>query len=276
MRTGNRGRKMVKLALIGIDVSKSASPKIHSFIARELGKDITYECISIPKPQFVNQIDDILNKYDGLNVTIPYKLSVMSKLKEIVGDALSFGAVNTVCCATRTGYNTDGAGFMKMLSSCGIDVNGKTALVLGAGGAGRSCVKKLLDEGATVEVYNRTYEKALALKDEFNGVKAIKNLSAKERYLIVNATGVGMHESVGLSPVTEDVISCCESAVDLIYEPKESEFLRIARGYGKKTVNGLSMLFYQAYYADCIFFKTEPNETQATALYNKFEKEIIL
>ena len=276
MRTSNKGRKMVKLAVIGRDVSKSASPPIHLFLAREMGKEIEYDKISVPEGRFDERIEGLLSEYDGLNVTIPYKLDVMKKLKKIEDDAFAFGAVNTVDCATRTGYNTDGVGFMLMLKAHGVEVRGKSVLVLGAGGAGRSCVKKLLDSGAQVEVYNRTYEKALALQNEFHGAKAVKNVQAKPYYAIVNATGVGMHESVGVSPVPKAIIEGCEAAIDLIYEPQKSEFLRIAERAGKKIVNGLSMLFYQAYYADCIFFKLKPNEEEATALYNKFLKEKII
>lgn len=265
---------MVKLAVIGRDVSQSSSPPIHNFIAKELGHQISYERISIPENKFEAEIERLLNEYDGLNVTIPYKLSIIPKLKQIKGDALSFGAVNTVFTADRTGYNTDGVGFTYMLSSNGIEVKDKTALVLGAGGAGRSAAKKLLDAGAEVEVYNRTYEKALELERQFKGVKAVKTLTAKPRYLIVNATGVGMHESVGQSPVSEEIIAGCNAAVDLIYQPPVSEFLAIAKSLGKKTVNGFAMLFYQAYYADCIFLRVEPDEEQATELYKKYLKEI--
>ncbi len=266
---------MVKLAVIGRDVSQSSSPPIHNFIAKQLGRQISYERISVPEDRFETEIERLLNEYDGLNVTIPYKLSIIPKLNKILGDALSFGAVNTVFTANRTGYNTDGLGFMYMLSSNGIEVNGKTALVLGAGGAGRSAAKKLLDDGAEVEVYNRTYEKALELEKQFKGVKAVKTLENKTRYLIVNATGVGMHESVGQSPVSEQIIAGCEAAVDLIYQPPQSEFLAIANSLGKKTVNGFAMLFYQAYYADCIFFGVEPDKEQATELYKKYLKEIV-
>ena len=264
---------MVKLAVIGRDVSQSASPPIHNFIARNLGKDISYERISVPEDKFETEIERLLSEYDGLNITIPYKLSIMPKLKEICGDALSFGAVNTVKTATRQGYNTDGLGFAYMLKSNGIDVNGKSVLVLGAGGAGRSAVKKLLDADAEVEIYNRTFEKALKLENEFKGVKAVKAVTAKPYYLIVNATGVGMHESEGQSPVSKEIIDGCEAAVDLIYQPPKSEFLRIAEELGKKTVNGFAMLFYQAYYADCIFLGIQPNEEKATALYRKYLKE---
>lgn len=264
---------MVKLAVIGRDVSQSASPPIHEFISRELGKQITYERISIPEEQFESAIEKLLTDYDGLNVTIPYKLSVIPKLKQVAGDALSFGAVNTVFTATRTGYNTDGLGFMKLLKSHGIEVGGKSVLVLGAGGAGRSAVKKLLDAGAEVEIYNRTYSKAFQLEKEFKGCKAVHTLEIKPRYLIINATGVGMHESVGQSPVSQELLVECQTAVDLIYHPARSEFLRIAESLGKQTVNGYSMLFYQAYYADCIFLGIQPNEEMAVELFNKYLKE---
>jgi len=264
---------MVKLAVIGRDVSQSDSPQIHNFIARKTGVQASYERVSVPEEQFELRIDGILNEYDGLNVTIPYKLSIIPKLERIVGDAQSFGAVNTVFTATRTGYNTDGLGFMRMLQSNGINAEGKRVLVLGAGGAGRSSVKKLIDNGAQVEVYNRTYEKAVQLEKEFVGCKAVQELTAEPRYLIINATGVGMHESVGKSPVPQEIISQCEAAVDLIYRPAKSEFLVLAERAGKKIVNGLSMLFYQAYYADCIFFGLKPDEAQATKLYNEYLKE---
>lgn len=267
---------MLNLAVIGRDVSQSCSPPIHRFIARETGKKASYERISVAEDRFDEEIGGLLDKYDGFNVTIPYKLSIIPRLKEIAGDAEIFGAVNTVDCKSLTGYNTDGLGFVRMLAANGIDVTGKDVLVLGAGGAGRSAAKKLSDCGAHVEVYNRTYEKALALQNEFCGVSAVERVTAKRRYLLVNATGVGMHESVGLSPVGEDIIKGCDVAVDLIYKPEKSGFLNIAESLGKKAVNGLAMLFYQAYYADCIFFGMQADEELATALYNKFSKEIKL
>ncbi len=261
---------MIKLAVIGRDVSGSASPPIHAFIAGEMGKKISYGRVSVAEEKFEEEIESLLENYDGLNVTIPYKISIIPKLKSVNGDARIFGAVNTVNCADLSGHNTDGLGFMRLISSNGIEVSGKKALVLGAGGAGRSVAKKLADAGAEVEVYNRTPQKAQALALEFGGIKAIERVTAVPRYLIVNATGVGMHESVGLSPVPSEVLARCEAAVDLIYDPIQSEFLKIAQSLGKKAVNGRSMLFYQAYYADCIFFGIKADEEQATAFYNKY------
>ena len=264
---------MIKLALIGKNVSLSTSPNIHGFIARELNREITYDKLSIPEEQFANRIENILKTYDGLNVTIPYKLAIIPYLNCVNGDAESFGAVNTVVTSNLSGYNTDGLGFMQMLEDNEVEVKGKTALVLGAGGAGRSVVKKLLDAGAEVEIYNRTFEKAKKVAEEFKGCIAVDKVTIKPRYLIINATGIGMHDTVGIAPVSAEVINNCETAVDLIYAPKKSEFLKIAEGAGKKIINGAAMLFYQAYYADCLFFGITPNSADAAKLFKKYEEE---
>ena len=266
---------MLKLAVIGKDVSKSTSPQIHSFIAANSGLEISYEKISVPEEEFENKIDELLKNYDGLNVTIPYKLSVIPHLKKIAGDALTFGAVNTVVTKTLTGYNTDGMGFMQMLDSNKVEVEGESVLLLGAGGAGRSVAKKLLDAGATVEIYDKNTANAHAVAAEFKGVTVVDGVTAKPRKLIINATGVGMHKTEGISPVPAEILKECEVAVDLIYEPEKSEFLRIAESLGKKIINGRAMLFYQAYYSECYYFNLTPSPETAAKLFEKFIKETI-
>lgn len=259
-----------KLAVIGKDVSKSTSPQIHKFIASRLNLAVEYDKLSIFESEFESKIDALLAEYDGVNVTIPYKLSVIPHLKKIEGDAKVFGAVNTVNCKTLTGNNTDGLGFMLMLKNNGVDACGREVLLLGAGGAGRSVAKKLLDVGAKVSVYDKNAENAKSLEKEFEGVRALDELADKPYYLIVNATGVGMHKTEGISPVGEKLLSLCEVAVDLIYVPEKSEFLTIAERHNKKIINGKAMLFYQAYYADCIFFGLKTNEEQAKKLFTEF------
>lgn len=266
---------MIKLAVIGKDVSKSTSPEIHNFIASELGLEISYEKISIPEEQFESRIDGLIKSYDGFNVTIPYKLSVIPHLKRTEGDATAFGAVNTVLASTLTGYNTDGLGFMQMLNSDGVKVNGCEVLLLGAGGAGRSVAKKLSDAGAYVEIYDRNFTNAESVAGQFASVSALKEVAPKKRKLIVNATGVGMHKTEGLSPVGAEIIEGCEVAVDLIYVPEKSEFLRIAEDLGKKIINGRAMLFYQAYYSDCIYFDLNPSPEIAAKLFKKYLKEVV-
>ena len=265
---------MKKLAVIGKDVSKSLSPQIHKFIAKHTCNQLEYEAISITEGEFEKVAGNLFKEYDGFNVTIPYKLSIMPYLKKIEGDANVFGAVNTVRVGDMSGHNTDGLGFMLMLKNNGIDVAGKEVLLLGAGGAGRSVAKKLSDGGAKVFVYDTRLESAKNIENEFKGVKAIGKVDCKPYYAIINATGIGMHKTEGISPVGEDVISQCEVAVDLIYTPKKSAFLHIAEGCGKRIINGEAMLFYQAYYAQCIYFETPADETRAKELFNKFTEEV--
>ena len=153
---------MLKLALIGKDVSKSDSAKMHTFDLGKLGSGCTYELISLTKEDFDGCVKKLMAEYDAFNVTIPYKLDVIPYLKELKGDAKTFGAVNLV--KDGTGYNTDGEGFMLMLKNNEIEVSQKRVLVLGAGGAGRSVVKKLADAGAEVFVYDLKTENAEELR----------------------------------------------------------------------------------------------------------------
>ena len=130
--------KKLKLGLLGRDVSGSESERMHRFILSAQGVACDYENVSAGAEEFVPAVKRLLRETDGFNVTIPYKREIFQYLKSIEGDAAEFGSVNTVISATRTGFNTDGAGFMMMLSGAGLAAEGRTALVLGAGGAGRS------------------------------------------------------------------------------------------------------------------------------------------
>ena len=263
----------MKLAVIGKDVSKSLSPEMHKFIAESSGRKVDYERLSVPEDKFEREIENLLNSYDGFNVTIPYKLAVMPYLNS-KGDAEIFGAVNTVKCKEREGYNTDGEGFTLMLEINGVKVCGNKFLVLGAGGAGRSVAKKLKDGGAEVFIYDKNFENAKAVQNEFN-ITALRSVEPKEYYCIINATGVGMHNSEGKSPVGEDILKHISVAVDLIYTPPKSRFLEIAEKLNKKILNGEGMLFYQAYYSECIYFNTEPSAKEAEKLFKLYKEKMI-
>lgn len=265
--------KKLKLALIGKDVSKSLSPQVHSFISKRMGNEVEYTNISVPESEFEQRIEELIKELDGFNVTIPYKLSVIPHLKTVEGDGKVFGSVNTVTTRNLSGDNTDGMGFSMMLENNGVNVNEKEVLVIGAGGSGRSVSKKLLDGGAKVSVYDKIHEKARDLAHEFNGITALEKLEIKPYYLIVNATGVGMHESEGQSPIDERLILLCDVAVDLIYTPQKSRFLELAEGLNKKTLNGEGMLFYQAYFSECIYFGVKTDNLQAKQFFEEYLKE---
>ncbi len=261
--------KTIRLGLIGKDVSKSTSQQIHTFILSRWGYDCHYEKISVSSNDFDTQIRRLLGDFDGFNITIPYKRDIFEYLDEIVGDAFDFGAVNTVLSFNRTGYNTDGVGFLQMLACAGIEVKDKKVLVLGAGGSGRSSAYSLKKAGAKVYMYRRNQEELITTCNQL-GVTPAKDIEKGGYDILINCTGVGMHDTEGVSPVTERAFDGATVAVDLIYEPKESAFLKLAKKRGLQTLNGASMLFFQAYFADCLFTDKTPSTAEAVALYNEY------
>ena len=262
-------RKKIRLGLIGKDVSKSSSERIHTFILKEWGVECEYARFSVSPQEFDDTMRTLLGDFDGFNVTIPFKRDVFEYVEEVVGDAFACGAVNTVVCATAKGYNTDGVGFLQMLQAANIDVQGKKVLVLGGGGSGRSSAAALKNAGANVCMYRRNREELEETCAQL-GVTAADTPEQGGYDILINTTGVGMHDSVGQSPVSEKAFQGASVAVDLIYTPAESEFLRLAKENGLQTFNGASMLFYQAYYADCIFLDRQPNVEEGKILYEKY------
>ena len=264
--------KKLRLGLVGKDVSKSKSEEIHRFILEELGVTCEYERFSVTADEFDSVMRRLMGDFDGFNVTIPYKRDVMGYLDEVKDNAMDFGAVNTVVTKTATGYNTDGVGFLQMLDEAGVSVENQKILVLGGGGAGRSTAAALKKAGASVWMYQRRREKLEETCQEL-GILAAADGNQGGFDILINCTGVGMHESEGLSPVENKAFDGASVAIDLIYEPKQSEFLRQAKLLGLKTVNGEAMLFYQAYYADCLYLERQPNSGQAIELYQKYKGE---
>ena len=259
----------LKLALIGKDVSKSQSAIMHKFILQHFGYDCEFGYVSTPSEQFESEAKRLMENYDGFSVTIPYKQDITAHLEEVCGDALDFQSVNTVVCKTKKGYNTDGVGLMLMLKSAGVCLKGQKALVLGAGGAGRSTALAFKNAGAEVFLYRRNQDE-LKKTCAFLGVKKATEIDKGGYDIILNATGVGMHDTVGISPVGVEAFDGAKLAIDLIYHPAESEFLRLARGAGMRVLNGAPMLFYQAYFADCLYLGVQPSEEQAQKLYEAF------
>lgn len=273
---------MLKLAVVGKDVSQSLSPRMHRFILSRMGFECVYEKISLSEEEFETGAEELFARFDGFNVTVPYKRKILSFLKKREGDAEVFGAVNTVVTETRTGYNTDGAGFTCMLEQADFPVKGKRVLVLGAGGAGRSCIYALEEAGATVFAYGRSRERLEAVYGDFQGFTPLTAVSSCDFDLVVNCTGVGMHDTQGCAPTVSDgaggdslipLLESAEGAIDLIYEPKESAFLRLAKSRGKRVLNGEAMLFFQAYAADCIYTDTTRDMKFANELWKAYKEE---
>ena len=137
------------------------------------------------------------------------------------------------------------------------------------GGAGRSTAAVLKERGATVFVYRRNRAELEEVCEQL-GVQAETNPEAGGYDIVINSSGVGMHDTVGISPVGANAFRGASVAIDLIYRPKESAFLSLAKAQGLQILNGAAMLFYQAYYADCLFIGRTASSKEAKALYEKY------
>ncbi len=269
---------MIKLALIGSDVAQSKSAPIHEFILGELGYSCAYEHISVSEERLPYTVKKLLAEYGGFNVTKPYKEKVIAYLDELCGAAALFKSVNTVKCGEcARGYSTDGDGFIAMLDSENIEYANKKILMLGSGGAARSVIYPLIRAGADIEVYNRTAENAYRMREEIGGFTVLESLPSGRYYdAVINTTSAGMGRLENVCPASDFVLANCGAAVDLIYRPRRTLFLKSAEKLGKKALNGAKMLFFQAYYSDCIYIERESDGAEAQELYKKFERKGIL
>ena len=254
---------MVRLGLLGEKLGHSLSPKIHKLIFQALNIEGDYSIFEVQReklPFFLTQAKDDL---EGMNVTIPYKTAVIPYLSSITKEALSIGAVNTISFQNgeAKGYNTDYYGFGLLLSHNKIEVKNKKIAVLGAGGAARAVLQYLNDkEAGYILVVSRNPEQAkkdllgmqLAVPLQFCDYAAFAGSSGD---VLINCTPVGMFANVKSSTVSREVVMKFAAAVDLIYNPDETVFLRYAREAGKKAANGLLMLVAQAVAAEEIWLQ---------------------
>jgi len=233
---------MLKYALLGEKLSHSLSPEIHEEIFKALGINASYTLVEV-SPE---GIKEEISKYDGLNVTIPYKTEVIKDLKSLSDEAKKIGAVNTI--HRNKGYNTDYYGFGKMLEIKGIPVKDQVVYILGTGGASKAVFQYLKDHQVKEIIFVSRSKKG---KNMIN----YDDLIEKSGDLIINTTPVGMYPKIDESPVIKEVIKKFKYAVDLIYNPFETKFLRLAKAEGLITTNGLYMLVGQAVKAEEIWQK---------------------
>lgn len=249
---------MKHFALIGHNIDYSLSPQIHSVIYEHIGVKATYKLISIAPDELENKVTS-LKDLDGFNITKPHKEEIIQYCKKNNG---GFDAVNTIKVDDNgdfIGNNTDYYGFYHHITNC-IDLKGKRALVLGAGGVAKVVVPALVEAGASVFIYNRTYSTAQSLAEKF-GAMAIENISDGKSDVVVNCTSVGL-DGKQLAGEGLDL-----SGVELVYDTIyfETALLKKAKQCGANTTNGLKMLIYQAIKADEIFFDIEIADKDALA-----------
>ena len=250
-----------RVGLIGWPVAHSLSPAMHNAAFKALGLDWRYDLLPVPPGELEAAVTDLrAGQYAGANVTVPHKSAVMAYLDGIDDAARSIGAVNTVVVRGEglLGYNTDAPGLVGAVDDAGLELSGRRALVLGAGGAARAVVYALARAGCAVTIYNRTVMRAASLAAHVQkqglsgavgwlpGEEALRELDLARLDLLVNATSLGMWPKVDESPWPEGMPLPSHWAVfDLVYNPLQTRLLREARQAGARTIDGLGMLVRQ-------------------------------
>ncbi len=240
---------MKKHLIIGNPISHSLSPKIHNYWFEKNKIDGSYEKIAINK----NEIKDILQKVKdeyiyGINVTVPYKQSVIPFLESLSEIAEKTNSVNTIFKKDGKIYgdNTDVYGFEKSIINNKIDLKNKTAMVFGAGGVVPSVIiglKKLkIDK---IFLSNRTLENAKIIKKNFDFVELVEWGKIENCDMFINSTSVGLIKNEKLN-LNFGSLNGKKFFYDIIYNPPKTSFLLEAENLGHKILNGRDMFLYQA------------------------------
>jgi shikimate dehydrogenase len=234
---------VVRYGLIGKSLSHSFSQRWFSdkFTREGLG-DHRYDLFELARVEDLQGLMEGTPGLVGLNVTIPYKQSVMPLLHAVDPSALAVGAVNTIRIqhGLATGYNTDVEGFRATLLPL---LQGATprALVLGSGGASRAVVFVLRELGLKFRVVSRSRERGDLTWDLLD--PAIVNVCT----LIINTTPLGMYPEVeGMPKIPMQAIGPKHVLIDLIYNPEQTRFLKQGEQRGAVVSNGMTMLQAQA------------------------------
>ena len=249
----------MKCYLIAKKLGHSFSKLIHNELA-----DYEYEHKELEE----NELDAFFAEkdFDGLNVTIPYKQTVMKYLDEISPEAKRIGAVNTIVNrgGELIGHNTDYYGFMYEIKEAGAEIEGKDVVILGRGGASKTVVCVCGEMGAkSVRLLTRDSDP----EDFYDG------------QIVINATPVGMFPDTGKSVVDITKFTKCEAVLDLVYNPSSTKIILDAKRMGIKTANGLGMLVSQAKKACEIFTGSEIPDEKIDSIKKQIEfktKNIVL
>ncbi|KQY89717.1 shikimate dehydrogenase [Brevundimonas sp. Root1423] len=228
----------------GQPIAHSLSPVIHGAWIAAAGLDAVYERFGpADAAGFVELVDrGRAGSLRGLNVTSPFKEQALALADEASETARACGAANLLVFDNGRvrADSTDGRGLMAALAeqASGLDVSGRTVVVLGAGGAARAAAAALKAAGAEVGVRNRTVERAQALADDL-GVAVVDAGALGQAALVVNALSVP--PAIDLAALRDDAV-----LMDMTYKPLLTPFLAEGRARGLTTVDGLAMLIGQA------------------------------
>ena len=258
---------MKKYLVIGNPIEHSLSPKLHNYWIKKNNIEAVYDKKQINESDIEFVIDEIKNeKINGINVTVPFKKLVIPFMDELSSEADESQSVNTIYFQNGKviGHNTDISGFELGIKYSKYDVKNKIVFILGAGGVVSSIIIALKKMGAAkIIISNRTKTKAEDLKKIFNELEIIDWGKTPNFDMIINATSIGLKNEEGINL---DYISVGNNKFfyDLIYNPKETIFLKRAKLFGNKAENGKMMFIYQAHQAFTVWHKLMPDINEET------------
>jgi len=251
------------LGLLGHPIKHTYSPFIHNLAIDMLGLDYIYLPFDVPQASLRNALKGMVAfGIKGLNVTIPHKETMVGYVNSLSEEASIIGSVNTIVneMGKLIGYNTDVNGVIETLNPFKEEIANNEVTVVGAGGACRAVIYSLIRyfKPSQINIVNRTEQRADSLKNYFSEKMKYENFRTFELFppdlvevfrnskLIVNATSVGMF------PEIEDTIINLSNAFvkdqivfDLVYNPPQTQLLKIAAGEGATVLNGINMLVHQ-------------------------------
>ena len=240
---------MKKFCVIGNPIDHSLSPKLHNFWLKKNKINAIYEKKLLNEKEIPKLIESLRKtEINGINVTVPFKNTIIPFLDDLSSEAKKTNSVNTICTEEGKiiGHNTDIVGFELALRYVNYDVKRKKALIIGAGGVSPSIIFALKNMGCeNICLTNRTLEKAEKIKETFNDITIQKWGDIPEFDIVINATSVGLNNDnfdLGLNKVGDK-----KFFYDVIYNPSETNFLKDAKLSGNKTENGRMMFVYQAH-----------------------------
>ncbi len=284
--------KTQKAAVIGHPIGHTMSPFIQERLFKLSGIPMEYRVMDVP--ELAAALPE-LRELDCFNITIPHKTGIIPYLSDMCESARLCGSVNTVKVIDGRlyGYTTDGAGAAVSLAIHGLDFH-RRVLILGNGGAARAIAFQAAvnrpDFDISIAHREGSYDKAMALAGELadfaraRGDKKFRVtvMSYREleddrdsKYgLIVNTTSVGMYPNTNACPVSGKVVERCEAVFDAVFNPGETELIKLAKSLGKKTVPGMGMLVCQAAYSHKIWYDTEFKNEDILQLIADAQREL--
>ena len=256
---------MRRLCVIGNPVGHSLSPLMHNAALEslELLEEYSFEKLRVRANELADFVARAREEFAGMCVTMPHKQAIIPLLDILSKEAMLAGAVNTVSLAEGSvegarmavGHNTDGAGCVKALEAAGTRVNGRAAVLLGAGGAARAIGVSLALNGVRdLRILNRTpgaagvvaaaIRKVSDVSVDSAGLDSIQEAMA-EADILINATPAGMRGVRTKSLVPPGLIEQHMTVFDIVYEPRETKLLKDARRIGANAIPGTEMLLHQ-------------------------------